>query len=314
MAADSNMGFHQGIRPSLSQSRHMLSFQSENSGNSSLNVNPRMAGAVNMANSSGSIGVSNGAYFQRSPGFVNNDVGSIGQSGSSSSNLRVDPLVGIQQKSDLTPEWTLEEQHILKQGLIKHAGEHSTMKYIKIASTLKQKTVRDVALRCRWLAENGKRRKLEAYYAVKNQYNKKTFDSSSNMNRQVANLGISVPSSQTMHQGNQYDTFAFQVPPLDVATQQLMDENSRVLNQILNNLAAYKIQENVDLFCHASNNISIIQTNMSNTPGIMSQMPPLPELAKEDFLNVLLSSQNQAFMFNDPGMLLDQQTLHKDLL
>jgi len=34
----------------------------------------------------------------------------------------------------------------------RYAGEHGIMKYIKIAAMLDRKTVRDVALRCRWLA------------------------------------------------------------------------------------------------------------------------------------------------------------------
>lgn len=33
----------------------------------------------------------------------------------------------------------------------RYADEPSIMKYIKIAATLPDKTVRDVALRCRWM-------------------------------------------------------------------------------------------------------------------------------------------------------------------
>ncbi|RRT46355.1 hypothetical protein BHE74_00033761 [Ensete ventricosum] len=43
----------------------------------------------------------------------------------------------------------------------RHASESSLIRYAKIAMLLPNKTVRDVALRCRWMTkkESGKRRK-----------------------------------------------------------------------------------------------------------------------------------------------------------
>lgn len=36
-------------------------------------------------------------------------------------------------------------------GICRFADEPSIMRYVKIAATLRDKTVRDVALRCRWM-------------------------------------------------------------------------------------------------------------------------------------------------------------------
>uniref|UniRef100_A0A453DE93 Uncharacterized protein n=1 Tax=Aegilops tauschii subsp. strangulata TaxID=200361 RepID=A0A453DE93_AEGTS len=46
--------------------------------------------------------------------------------------------------------------------------------------------------------------------------------------------------------------------------------------------------ENMDLFLRTNSNIKTILSRMSETPGIMGQMPPLQELAHEDKLNSLL--------------------------
>lgn len=47
--------------------------------------------------------------------------------------------------------WVLAS-HIVLLDNSRYAGENGMMKYIKIAAMLHRKTVRDVALRCRWLA------------------------------------------------------------------------------------------------------------------------------------------------------------------
>ncbi|KAH9323415.1 hypothetical protein KI387_018054, partial [Taxus chinensis] len=61
----------------------------------------------------------------------------------------------------LAIEWSMDEQNIIEEGLQQYANESNFVKYIKIAALLPDKTVRDVALRCRWMSkkENGKRRK-----------------------------------------------------------------------------------------------------------------------------------------------------------
>ena len=112
MAADSNMGFHQGVMPSTLQKHHMLSFQSWGSFND--------AGPVNMR-SSGQIGSTAGVFVSGSPsGMMNNSMAAIAGP-SSSTNHHLDPAAaGIKQESWLSPGWMIEEQNTLKEGLIKY--------------------------------------------------------------------------------------------------------------------------------------------------------------------------------------------------
>ncbi|KAK6163930.1 hypothetical protein DH2020_000794 [Rehmannia glutinosa] len=67
----------------------------------------------------------------------------------------------LRHNPGLSLDWTPEEQSTLEDLLTKYASEANIVRYAKIAQSLKDKTVRDVALRCRWMnkKENGKRRK-----------------------------------------------------------------------------------------------------------------------------------------------------------
>lgn len=83
---------------------------------------------------------------------------------------------GLKHDAGLATDWTTGEQSILEEALNKHAVQtNSLVKYIKIAALLSDKTVRDVALRVRWMTkkENGKRRKDEMQNASKKSKDKK---------------------------------------------------------------------------------------------------------------------------------------------
>lgn len=73
---------------------------------------------------------------------------------------------GVKQEAALVMDWSVEEQYVLENGLAKLKDEPKISKYVKIAATLPDKTVRDVALRCRWMTR--KRRKREDNNAAKN--------------------------------------------------------------------------------------------------------------------------------------------------
>jgi len=95
------------------------------------------------------------------PNTKNNSSGSVAVAGNG-----VDNSVGLQAlKHDpgLAVEWSFQEQTTLEDSLSKNPVEPNILKYVQIATLLPGKTVRDVALRCRWMSkkENGKRRKTE---------------------------------------------------------------------------------------------------------------------------------------------------------
>ncbi|VAI88790.1 unnamed protein product [Triticum turgidum subsp. durum] len=166
------------------------------------------------------------------------------------------------------------------------------MKYIKIAAMLPTKTIRDVALRCRWTAgKESRRRKPDEFYAGKRirDLKEKMVVSTSLANFQMAPPNNLVPFSMSMHHPGQNSLATNEaVLVLDNATQHLLEENNQLLNQISANIETFKLGENMDLFLRTNNNIQTILKRMSETPGVMGQMRPLPEPVNEGQLNSLL--------------------------
>ncbi|KAL2938846.1 ZZ-type zinc finger-containing protein 3 [Bienertia sinuspersici] len=151
MAAESNANFHQDTL-GAGLHRHGISFQS-----GAVNSTSEM---IPIGNYYGMNGNSGNLMFCENSSIINSSSPSTTPVGSSSGSLLVDSVPGLKHDAGLAVEWTEEEQYKLEEGLVKYKDEPSIMKYIKIAALLRDKTVRDVALRCRWMTMQG----LEAYY------------------------------------------------------------------------------------------------------------------------------------------------------
>ncbi|KAF2586659.1 hypothetical protein F2Q70_00037626 [Brassica cretica] len=101
-------------------------------------------------------------------------------------------ISALRHNPGISVDWTLEEQSLLEdllanlcQNLValflligvlyRYASQPTIVRYAKIAMKMKDKTVRDVALRCRWMTkkENGKRRKED--HSSRKSKDKKTF-------------------------------------------------------------------------------------------------------------------------------------------
>ncbi|CAN6463487.1 unnamed protein product [Victoria cruziana] len=261
MSTNSNMGFHQGtLGPPATYNRHAISFQTG--------------------------GISS------SSGILSPDTGGFGEA-----------FTALKHDTGLAVDWSPEEQSILEKGLTKYTGETNIMKYVKIAADLREKTVRDVALRCRWLTrkESGKRRKLEDSYSGKKLKDRreKTLEPSSRTNI----CTFPQPSLGTypfvMHQianGNVLSSQAM-TPTMTTTTRHLLDENNQVFNQIAANLQAYKVQDNIELFLHARNNITAILNDMNGMPGIMSQMPPLQVTINDELASTVIPNTSQVINY-----------------
>uniref|UniRef100_A0A3B6TTJ1 Myb-like domain-containing protein n=1 Tax=Triticum aestivum TaxID=4565 RepID=A0A3B6TTJ1_WHEAT len=190
-------------------------------------------------------------------------------------------------------DWTPYELSIFQEGLARYAREPTIMKYIKIAAMLPTKTIRDVALRCRWTAgKESRRRKPDEFYAGKRirDLKEKMIVSTSLANFQMAPPNNLVPFSMSMHHP---------VLVLDNATQHLLEENNQLLNQISANIETFKLGENMDLFVRTNNNIRTILKRMGETPGVMGQMRPLPEPVNEGQLNSLLQLDRVVASYGD---------------
>jgi len=193
----------------------------------------------------------------------------------------------------LAMEWTPEEQNTLEEALAKYALQtDNLLKYIKIAAQLQDKTVRDVALRCRWMTkkENGKRRKDEVQSGTKKSKDKK--DKAETAPKQMSTVMARSPMPM----------YTPPPPPIDNddgisndaiggTTGHLLEQNAQVIVQIRSNLAAMKMQENTELLVRFRDNIFAILNGMTNMPGIMSQMPPLPVKLNTDLADTILPKQ-----------------------
>ncbi|KAJ9549455.1 hypothetical protein OSB04_021998 [Centaurea solstitialis] len=196
---------------------------------------------------------------------------------------------GLKHDAGLAVEWSVDEQYKLEEGISKYADEPSIMRYIKIAATLRDKTVRDVALRCRWMTR--KRRKLDELKFGKKLKDKKDMlveSSSKPSTSSLSTLNVA-PFSVTMNNWFQSGGIPFEA--LSGSIRHLLEQNNQVLGQISANISSLKLQDNVDLFSHAKNNITAILNDMRYMPG-----PPLPVSLNEDLANNILRAMNQQTM------------------
>ncbi|GAY56607.1 hypothetical protein CUMW_173220 [Citrus unshiu] len=338
--------------------RNVISFQSGAVNSSSevmmMMMNPCASSTAGMNLNTNMVFPGNSSLIGNSslasaPGFVQ------AAANSSSTSLSVS-IPGLKHDAGLAVEWTVQEQYKLEQGLLNYADEPNIMKYIRIASTLQDKTVRDVAMRCRWMTR--KRRKAEEHYLGKKVNNRK-------LNLLMSNFYLDYPACMNAadvrdhHVGNlslvcsilcsavpceyfymfvkqnvsgmlpisfedEMESFSetLEFPPfqnylgvgivlgISGTTRHLLEQNALAFSQIRANLSTFKeqLQDNIELFCRTRSNVSAILNDMRCTPGIMSQMPPLPESINEDLTSSILPNASQSMMLSSPtGIQLKQE-------
>ncbi|KAK4538971.1 hypothetical protein RGQ29_032095 [Quercus rubra] len=183
-------------------------------------------------------------------------------------------------------DWTSEEQAILDDGLAKFPSESNIIRYAKIAMLLQNKTVRDVALRCRWMTkkENSKRRKEDHNLTRKNKDKKERVNDPSAKSSHFAARPNVPPYAPPMIPVDNDDGISFQG--------ELLEQNAQALNQISANLQALQIPENINLLCQTRDNIHKIMNDLNDTPEVMKQMPPLPVKLNEELANSILPPPN----------------------
>ena len=202
-----------------------------------------------------------------------------------------------------TIDWTRKEQQLLEDGLNKcPEDKHMPLdRYIRIASMLPGKGVRDDALRVRWRSrkEQGKRRKADTDTG-----GSKKSGSRSREGGRVEKTSIfamrppAMPAAgaqRAMPHGagasmGDLDTRILGGEGIGGTTGRLLGENMQVINQIRHNLAQCKVQENLDLFRHVRDNVMGINNSMTTMRGMMSHMPPLPVQLNEQLANVVLGA------------------------
>nr|XP_016438103.1 PREDICTED: uncharacterized protein LOC107764091 [Nicotiana tabacum] len=234
------------------------------------------------------------------PSAGNNNNNSGGQEGTSNANGATSNGLSVPENSVVGPtqaalrhnpglavDWTPDEQSLLEELLAKYATESNISRYAKIAMQLKDKTVRDVALRCRWMTkkEIGKRRK-DDHNSRKNKDKKEKVTDSMQKSTHVANRANGPPYAQSVMSMDSDDGISYKA--IGGTTGQLLEQNAQALDKISANFAIFKIQENINLFCQARNNILSILNDLNDAPEIMRQMPPLPVKLNDELANSML--------------------------
>ncbi|MBA0830754.1 hypothetical protein Goarm_015264 [Gossypium armourianum] len=163
-----------------------------------------------------------------------------------------------------------------------YALEPSVTRYAKIALELQNKTVRDVALRCKWMTkkENSKRRKEGLNLARKTKDKRERVHLSGNHTHFAAQPNLP-PYPTPMIPVDFNDGISY--------TGELLEQNAQALNRISENIAALQLQENIGLFCQTRENILKIINVLNDMPDAIRQMPQLRERIRDKMFNFLLS-------------------------
>ncbi|XP_077225532.1 uncharacterized protein LOC143858702 [Tasmannia lanceolata] len=215
------------------------------------------------------------------PNNGNSGAANVGPENSSSAQA-------LKHNPGLSVEWSPEEQVILEDGLSKYSSESNIVRYAKIAMQLQDKTVRDVALRCRWMTkkEIGKRRKEEHMARKSRDKKEKVTDPSAKPSSHLTARPNVPPYTLPMLRMDNDDGISYK--EIGGKTGQLLEQNAHVFNQISANLAGFQLQDNISLFCQTRDNIITILNDLNDVPEVMKQMPPLPEKMNEELANSIL--------------------------
>ncbi|XP_022956928.1 uncharacterized protein LOC111458466 isoform X1 [Cucurbita moschata] len=295
MAAESNTGFHRDETLRSALNRHAISFQSTATTSSSEMMT--MGNYFGVNNTPAIMFSGNSSVVNNNNNNHNHNHTVISQAANSSGSLLLDTVPGLKHDAGLAVEWSVEEQFKLEEGLVRFADEPSILRYIKIAAMIRDKTVRDVALRCRWMTR--KRRKPEEHIGKKVTNRKNQFLMDVQDKLVESSLKINTPSapgpsmaaySHMMHNINRNVNSPSEVSEISSAAAHLLEQNAQAFSQITANLSMYKLQDNIDLFCRTRNNIIAILNDMRETPGILSKMLPLPVSINEDLAKRILPS------------------------
>lgn len=185
-------------------------------------------------------------------------------------------------------DWTTEEQSVLEEGLRAFASDTNVIRYAKIAMQLENKTVRDVALRCRWMSrkENSKRKKEGHNLSRKTKDRKEKGTEPSAKSSQLALQANALPHVMPMIPVDFDDGKSSKAN--GVSAMKLLENNARAFNQIAANFSSLQIEDNISLFCQARDNLQVLLNSLKDEPEAMKKMPPLPDKLNEEMINSIL--------------------------
>ncbi|GAB4823403.1 hypothetical protein N2152v2_010449 [Parachlorella kessleri] len=214
-------------------------------------------------------------------------------------------------------DWSEDEQRTLEEHLARFPPERydALQRYVKLAAMLPRKSVRDVALRCKWTLHQQmlRKRKLEQGGGGKGPMGmaaKKPAGAKPPlmpMPLPVSGVGGPVPgtvpppflppgSQPPGSSGAPAAGTAAASPSesliVDGPIAQLLETNYGILNTFRANMSGFKVAENTQLLMEFRDNILSIISHMENMGGVMDQMPQLPVRLNVDLANSFLPSRS----------------------
>ncbi|KAK1353964.1 DUF3755 domain-containing protein [Heracleum sosnowskyi] len=215
-------------------------------------------------------------------------------------------IAALKHNPGITLNWSPQEFFLMQELLVKHASVPNATKYAIVAQHLNEKTALDVSLFVNWIKKNiykcqGKDQ-FNSHIAEKKESRKrrKDDDNPSRKNKDKVEK-VADPSAKSISyltnqsDGSLYAQTAVSMDSddgisckdIDGANGQLLKQNAQVMDQISANLRAFKIHDNINLFCQARNNIETLLNDLDQLE-LMGRMPPFPVKLDENLTSNLL--------------------------
>ncbi|KAE8676851.1 hypothetical protein F3Y22_tig00111582pilonHSYRG01383 [Hibiscus syriacus] len=263
--------------------------------------------------------------FSRLNEAVSVNSNNSGGNTSSAAAISADTQSALRHNPGISLDWDPEEQTMLEDLLVKFASDSTIVRYAKIAKQLKDKTVREVALLCRWMSwvvvgatagggtmvggeeEHGRLLKFlkpQVYKEIVSQ--EKGTDSSAKATPHLTARPNGPAYAVPMIPMENDDGIPYEA--IGGVTGELFEQNAQMFNQISSNFAAFQmkpiVHDNINLLCKARDNILTIMNDrmgysgwvrfdpyglsLNDLPEVMKQMPPLPVKVNEELANIIL--------------------------
>ncbi|GJT57114.1 homeodomain-like protein [Tanacetum coccineum] len=182
---------------------------------------------------------------------ASNNMSNVGDHSVVSENPAVGPTQrALKHKIELSVNWSREEQSLLEELLARYASDTAILRYSKIALQLQDKTIRDVALRSRWML-NKEIKKKEIRKQIKDKSN------SSRRHKEIKEKPVNQEADPSFHAESNDNGLPDAQPSTSMdnddvisiaiggVTGQLLDHINRAMDQVYANFSTFR--ENSDL-------------------------------------------------------------------
>ncbi|KAK4707248.1 hypothetical protein R3W88_033169 [Solanum pinnatisectum] len=156
-------------------------------------------------------------------------------------------MAALKHNAYLNNEWTPEEQSVLEELLAKYSSDNKMHCYAQIALHLKNKCLRDVILRCRWMSQKGEQGSDDI-----SRKNKDKKEKLRDLMPKLTNIANHA-NAQAILPMDSDGGISYQA--IGGLTGKLLEQNAQAFDQISANFAACKIQENINLLLQTQSNI-----------------------------------------------------------